>query len=238
MIKFVAVDMDGTFLDDNKNKSPEYERVLRELMAKGVKFGVASGRQLASIKQEFPELKDEIVFIAENGTLVEYEGQIIREETMTPEVRDNILDAVLSLEGKKCIYCTKTKTYVNDLSQESMENIKKYLPSYEYTDDFRKIEELPLKISVYSPEGYDSIMEEVSERINKWAKSCTSGFEWLDIIPKDANKAIGIQAVAKKMGIGMDEIMVFGDQMNDFEMIASVYHSYAMDNAEIGRAHV
>lgn len=33
------------------------------------------------------------------------------------------------------------------------------------------------------------------------------------------------------MGISMDEIMAFGDEMNDFEMMTSVYYSYAMDNA-------
>lgn len=231
MIKFVVVDMDGTFLDDNKQKSPEYERVIRELLNKGVKFGVASGRQMASIKKEFLTLKDDIVFIAENGTLVEYEGEIIREECMTAQVRDMILDKVEKLEDKKTIYCTKNCTYVDDLSPESMENIRKYLPAYEYIDSFRNLDLLPLKISVYSPNGHDKDIEEISELVSDWAKACTSGNEWLDIIPKGANKATGIKAVAEKMGISMDEIMAFGDEMNDFEMMTSVYYSYAMDNA-------
>lgn len=231
MIKFVAVDMDGTFLDDNKEKSPEYERVIRELLKQGVKFGVASGRQMASIKKEFPEFDDELIFIAENGTLVEYEGQTILEECMTPQVRDKILDKVEKLEGKKIIYCTKDCTYVDDLSEETMENIRKYLPAYEYIDDFRKIDKLPLKISVYSPKGHDKEIEKVAAIVSDWAKVCTSGHEWLDIIPKESNKAAGIRAVTEKLGISTDEVMAFGDQMNDFEMISSVYYSYAMDNA-------
>lgn len=53
MVKLVAVDMDGTFLDDDKKKSPEYGKVINELKKKGVVFCVASGRQMASIKKEF-----------------------------------------------------------------------------------------------------------------------------------------------------------------------------------------
>lgn len=51
MIKMVAVDMDGTFLNENKeyNRS-RFKRIYREMKRKEIKFVVASGNQYYQLK--------------------------------------------------------------------------------------------------------------------------------------------------------------------------------------------
>jgi hypothetical protein len=58
-----------------------------------------------------------------------------------------------------------------------------------------------------------------------------SGEIWLDITAKGANKGVAIKALQEKLGINFDETMVFGDYLNDLEMMEVAYHSYAMENA-------
>lgn len=70
-VNVVVTDMDGTFLDDAK----QYDRVrfmaqYQELKKRNIEFVVASGNQYYQLISFFPELKDEISFVAENGALV------------------------------------------------------------------------------------------------------------------------------------------------------------------------
>lgn len=65
-VNVVVTDMDGTFLDDAK----QYDRVrfmaqYQELKKRNIEFVVASGNQYYQLISFFPELKDEISFVAE-----------------------------------------------------------------------------------------------------------------------------------------------------------------------------
>lgn len=233
MVKLVIVDLDGTFLDDNKEKSPEFGKVFEALKNKGVQFCAASGRQLASIKEQFKGYEKDMIFIAENGSVIEIDGKIEHVEYLSADIRKKVLERIKTLkEGKKIIYCTKEYSYIDDLSDEqSKRNAKLFLPKYKLVDDFDSIEELPVKFSIYSKSGYDSDFEKLVEEFGDIATVCTSGFEWLDIIPKNSSKGTSIKKVQKLLGITDKETMAFGDQMNDFDMLNSAYYSYAMDNA-------
>lgn len=54
---------------------------------------------------------------------------------------------------------------------------------------------------------------------------------WVDIIPTGANKGLAIKKLQEKLNIKPEECVAFGDYLNDYEMLQSVYYSYAMENA-------
>ena len=233
MVKLVIVDLDGTFLDDNKQMSPEFPKVFKALKEKGVQFCAASGRQLASIKEQFKEYQDDMIFIAENGSVIEIDGEIVHVEYLSEDITKKVLERIKTLkEDKKVIYCTKEYSYIDDLSDEqSRRNAELFLPKHKIVENFDNIDELPVKFSVYSKDGYDSDFEKLVDEFGDIATVCTSGFEWLDIIPKNSSKGTSIRKVQKMLGINDKETMAFGDQMNDFDMLNTAYYSYAMDNA-------
>ena len=69
-VKVIVTDMDGTFLNDAKTyNQPRFMAQYQELKKRGIKFVVASGNQYYQLISFFPELKDEISFVAENGAL-------------------------------------------------------------------------------------------------------------------------------------------------------------------------
>ena len=53
-----------------------------------------------------------------------------------------------------------------------------------------------------------------------------------DICKLGGTKKQGINILQKRFNVGYNETMVFGDHMNDLEMMSSAYYSYAMENAE------
>jgi len=54
-IRLVAVDMDGTLLDDQKNFPPGLDELLDQLEERGIVFVPASGRQVWSLIDMFPD---------------------------------------------------------------------------------------------------------------------------------------------------------------------------------------
>lgn len=231
MVKLISVDMDGTFLNDDKEMSPEFDKVFKALKEKNVKFCAASGRQLASLKTVFDKYKDQMLFVAENGAVMEIDGQPIVNATLTREISDKFLARLKELDDMRILYCTSDYSYIDRTDDESMENARIYLPKFEIVKDVAHIEELPVKISVHSKNGYYNDFKLLVEEFSDEASICTSGFDWLDIVPKGTNKGTAIAKMQAMLGISSKETMAFGDQMNDFEMINQAYHSYAMDNA-------
>ena len=231
MIKLITVDMDGTFLNDDKEMSPEFDKVFKALKEKGVKFCAASGRQLASLKSVFDKYKDQMLFVAENGAVMEIDGQVIVNATLTRDISDRFLARLKELDDMRILYCTSDYSYIDRTDDESLENARIYLPKFGIVKDVDHIEELPVKISVHSKNGYYNDFKLLVDEFSDEASICTSGFDWLDIVPKGTNKGTAIAKMQGMLGISPQETMAFGDQMNDFEMINQAYYSYAMDNA-------
>jgi len=53
----------------------------------------------------------------------------------------------------------------------------------------------------------------------------------IQVVKKGVSKYSAIEAVRKKLGIERDEVAVFGDDVNDIEMLSSYKNSVAMGNA-------
>ena len=53
----------------------------------------------------------------------------------------------------------------------------------------------------------------------------------MDVIPAGGSKAKGIEAVLKHIGRSKDEVVAFGDGLNDVEMLSYVGLGIAMGNA-------
>ena len=74
--KAVAVDMDGTFLDDRKQYNHEqFDKLLTEFEKRGVHFIVASGRPYARLKEDFKDFADRMDFVTANGSRLIIEGK-------------------------------------------------------------------------------------------------------------------------------------------------------------------
>ena len=68
MIKLIASDIDGTLVENSTAVlHTEMFELIHKLSKEGVLFCAASGRQYQSIANMFEPVKDEIIFLAENG---------------------------------------------------------------------------------------------------------------------------------------------------------------------------
>lgn len=76
MIKLIATDMDGTFLDDNGHFDHErFERLLNRLDERGIHFVVATGNQVSRMQHVLGDLADRVSYVAGNGSHLVLDGQ-------------------------------------------------------------------------------------------------------------------------------------------------------------------
>ena len=78
MIKLIASDLDGTLLHNGAQQlTPRTIELIRALTRKGIRFIAASGRQYDNERRLFAPIRDEISYIAENGSLCVHRGEVI-----------------------------------------------------------------------------------------------------------------------------------------------------------------
>ncbi len=233
MIKFIASDLDGTILRNGaQSVDDSLIDVVRKLIAEGVIFAPASGRQVESLRMLFAPVADELMYIAENGALVKYKDKTIVKTPMDYNLAMDIIEDVnkipsceVLVSGEKYAYiCPKSEEYLNRMTK-----VVKY--KAKIVKDFREINEDILKVAICDLSGIDNSKDYLISTWGEKAAATVSGSQYLDYMDKSVNKGNAVRKVMEYLGIKPEECMAFGDNYNDCEMLDSVYHSYAMDTA-------
>lgn len=226
-------DLDGTLLDDRERLSERNrEAVLK--VAKDHVVILASGRMLKSIlnfsKEEFGR---EFPTIAYNGAMVYVPGEgIVYENGIEPDVAVSVIE---DLRERK----VHRQAYVNDelLSEEDNEEVRSYAEHsgvrYKVVPDLVEVvsKHGSTKIlSIADPEVLDEIKKELTPEYPQ-LRIFKSFPNYLDFVPKSVGKAKALEFLAEKMGFSLKEVIAFGDNDNDADMIREVGIGVAMGNA-------
>ncbi len=235
MIRLIASDVDGTLIKDSTpNLYPEMIAAIRELRKKGVHFCAASGRQYYSICNAFKEVSEEIIYIAENGAQIKYQGKDI---SVTPMERKYVEEIIMQLR-EYYNTCDIVVSTANGCLLESKNNAFIDLLTYGYHNKFRLVEDVLkekeeiIKIAIYQEESIRELGEEIL--IPRWqekVKVCIAGEEWVDFMDLSVDKGNALRFLQDYLGITREETMAFGDNNNDIGMMHAAGSSYAVENA-------
>ena len=231
MIKLIATDMDGTFLNEKNQFPSDFREVYSQLKERGIIFGAASGRQYYNLEGLFHEQKEDMFFIAENGTYVVYKGEELFSCTLDKKYVSRLIEIARTIDGVHIVVCSKKAAYVEDADEKVMHEVRKYYAKREVVKDLLEIEDEILKIALLDFKGAESNSLHHFKEMQNELKITVSGLVWLDIMPAEANKGIALQKVQEHFGVDAGETMVFGDYMNDMEMMQNAEYNYAMANA-------
>ncbi|MGM9926823.1 MAG: Cof-type HAD-IIB family hydrolase [Bacillus sp. (in: firmicutes)] len=231
MIKLIATDMDGTFLDDHNQFPREFRSVFHQLNEQGIIFGAASGRQYYNLVERFHEVKDDMLFIAENGTYVVYKGKELYSNTIKRELAMELVELARTIDGTDVILCGKQSAYIEKSHDAFLQEVDKYYAKRVIVDDLMQVEDDILKVTLYDYTSSEHNSNRYFDAYREHLQVSVSGMHWLDITNSGSNKGVAIKKVQEYFNVTADQTMVFGDYLNDLEMMQSAYHSYAMANA-------
>jgi Cof subfamily protein (haloacid dehalogenase superfamily) len=235
LIKLIVTDVDGTLVEDgSSNLNPEYKVVIKKLLEQGICFVVASGRQYTSIKKLFGEIADHLWYITEGGTVIIRKDEILHVDALPDHYVKELVEDVHRLEDCDALICGQLKAYV------PCEGSKMHLwMKNDYGYDIEPLggwdqlpEEKVVKVSVYHPSDAEGVTKEWF--VPKWSphvKISCAGHWWMDCIKPGVDKGSAVRRIQEIIGVTPEETMVFGDNLNDVEMLQSAKYSYAVANA-------
>lgn len=230
MIKLIATDMDGTLLNSKGEVPKHFKKVLADLKKKEILFAIASGRQYFTLIENMKDYQDELLFIAENGTYIAYKGQELAVHPLEKEVAHELIQRGRKL-GVDIVLATSKGAYLESKDERFINEVSKYYVKNEIVEDLLQVEGDILKVTICDFKGAEAHSYPAYKDLEGKAQICIAGEIWLDMMAMGVNKGMAIRDIQEKLGISYQETMVFGDYLNDFEMIQSAYYSYAMANA-------
>ena len=233
MIKAVAVDMDGTFLNGaNTYEHERFDRLFAQMQERGIQFIVASGNQYYQLKSFFPGKEGQITFVSDNGALIFKEQKLAREHHFSSELVNKIIAFLVEKSNDlDFVACGIKSSY---MLKSANEGFKKFARIYSYemeeVDSFETLPEDP--IVKFALDVAVEKTAEIAERLNQAFEgsitAVTSGHGSIDIIIPGITKGNAIKWLLDEWEIEPNELVAFGDANNDLEMLALTEQSYAM----------
>jgi Cof subfamily protein (haloacid dehalogenase superfamily) len=245
LYKLIALDLDGTLLDDNKKISTENIITINNLINKGLKVVIATGRGYYSAKKLTEKLDKKLTILANNGNIIRNTSDdlTIFARYMEKEIVKDIL-----IEGKKINLnpIVHVDYFTDGIDMVIEENI---------SDNFieRYISKNPSRFKAVSNNilyNVDRVLALVylgsRERLNvfyqglidKYPKKHSSHIlnniqvaeAMLEIMNPFANKGVTLLEYCNSIGIKAEEVIAIGDDNNDIDMIKNVGLGIAMKN--------
>ncbi len=233
MKKLIITDIDGTILH-NGEVSEATVQTVNQLREAGHYYTVATGRHFLAIGNLSKRLKIDIPVICGNGThiLDLKDHTVIQALTIPTENVKKIHEICNKHSALYAVYCTEiiraTKDALNAIWGELRKSKSSKAVSSEelttYTDNVIKI----LVIENDSVKR-QKIRDDVLSLDNMHVAA--SGESFLDITIKNSDKGVAIKKLAEHLKIPMEDVVAFGDQENDLQMLSAAGVGVAMGNA-------
>ena len=258
MIKVIASDMDGTLLGDNHKVAPETVEAIREAQAAGIRFMIATGRSYNGAMEELKDLDLGCDFIVGSGAEVRNpKGEILKSIGFTYEVCNEVAK-VLEEYPISVLYCAGPYEYRVGTPEEVEESIVRQIQLFHLSECRDQIEQSELykrvkassrrinsvdelekqgiiihKIFLFT--GDLEMLDKIKRRLmqNPELAVASSFYNNLEITVKGAEKGPAIQEYIESLGYTKEEVMVFGDSLNDYSMLSMDFGAtVAMENAD------
>ncbi len=238
--KILFTDLDGTLLDDEKNVSKEDLAAIDEMLAKGHRLVIATGRPLYSAKVVARELglyRDGIYLAASNGGVI-YDcaaDKVICASTLESDTVKILFDA-----AKKEGLHIHTYTDDNVVSLRKTRELEIYCSRIKMP--YKILGNIPEDLSSPPPkcivmsiaDGSRHILEEFENKIRGdmrgKADSVFSNDSLLEYLPVGSSKGNAVRMLCDIIGISSSNCVAAGDEANDIPMLQEAGIGVVMKN--------
>ncbi len=240
-IRLIATDLDGTLLNSNGEVSEINATTLKQAEDMGVPVVLASGRSYGSVRRFAQRIGLSSPIISANGGRVDLSepGNTLLSLPIDPALSEQVFEL-----------CHKSGIYFEIYSGDSI-----YQANYEgklecqpndivrvehgvkrsWVCDLQRMRDEAVgyaeKYVVFSPEDFDAL-EVLRQQIIQLPglNVNSSGAGNIEILHENAGKGTCLKFVAERLGVDRREIMAFGDNLNDKDMLEFAGWPVFMDN--------
>lgn len=234
-IRLVAVDLDGTLLNDSKQVSPQTAGAMSGLMARGVKLVIASARPPRSVRHIYRTLGLDTWQINYNGALIwdEPGRQAVFHRPMNSRIVRQVIDISRDMYDEVLVTCEIMDRWFTDRVDEKFntETGKLFKPDVIAPIDEFCTQPITKLLLLGAPWMILRLEPMLTQRFGESFTLVQTDDHMLQIMDKRVSKAVALEKVARHYRVPMDQVMAIGDAPNDVGMLQSAGVAIAMDNA-------
>lgn len=249
-IKLILCDIDDTILPHLPEGTPKTVSArtiaaFHSALDAGMHVGCASGRGFTWLPGFFGgDAACCATSLATNGLQVYVDGQLIHEEVLRREDLEALLAVVREVPGAGLV-CFDGLT--PHLVAGTREVLSESFPAYaQKAVDADGVPDFPvIKANVFAHGGFAG-SKPLADLINSRVPTLHVDYAcpgYSNVMPQGYDKGSGVLEICRQLGIGTDQVIVFGDANNDLPMFRVVENSVAVANAtpdaaEAARWHI
>ena len=224
-IKIIFFDIDDTLRNSKTGFIPtSIPTVFQQLREKGILTGIATGRGIFGVVPEICELKPDF-FVTLNGAYIEdKKGNVIDSNKISKDKVESYIAWTKEVGidyGLVGSHTAKLSTRTELIS----EAIDPIYPDLDVDPDFYEKEDI-YQMWTFEERGDDLILPDTlasTLRMVRWHEHSS------DVVPISGSKAAGVAKVVEHLGLKPENVMVFGDGLNDLELFDYAGISIAME---------
>ncbi|MDN5581553.1 MULTISPECIES: HAD family hydrolase [unclassified Corynebacterium] len=240
-LRLVVLDMDGTLLREDGTVPEAFWDLLPVMQQRDIVVVPASGRQYATLHDMFGD-RGIRTYLAENGTVVVHDGEVVATSPLSGDTVQQCIAAVRGTDRRLgLVVCTPEVAYVESTDREFLDEAAKYYHSLKQVEDLTTVQGPVVKVAVFafgSAEDAAPVLftgeGALASQVEADNAVVISGANWIDIMLPEANKGSALHDLQEELGISRADTAVFGDYLNDLEMVGEGDLSFAMANAHPG----
>lgn len=233
-LRLVVSDMDGTLLTEGGDIPEAFWPLLDLMHSRGITFVPASGRQYATLANLFAHRDSGVSYIAENGNLIVHDGDPLVCAQLDQQTVQDVIATVRSAARTRdigLVVCGLHSAYVERTDRPFLEEAEKYYAKLATTHDLAGVTDSVLKLAVFDFADAQEALSTAFTTVTASQQVVVSGKNWLDIMRPDIDKGRAVRSLQRVLGITPEQTAVFGDYLNDLQMLDTAEWSFAMQNA-------
>ncbi|MBR2677383.1 MAG: HAD family phosphatase [Solobacterium sp.] len=230
MIRAVLFDCDGTLLSHKTNRVPNSARTaLERLRRNGIKVILCTGRHRSELR-DLHQLDglDFDAYITVNGACTYDHRGILSSCPISAETRQTVYEYLSSHELPVQFFLNDDTfiSCVNETVIQSQAAIHTPVPPIgDLSRIIREPVYLMVPFGIAEAEEMIALLKDV--QVTRWNQH-----DAIDIVSTSAGKGVGVKAIMDAYGLKKEELMGFGDAMNDAGMLEEVGTAVVMGNGE------
>lgn len=235
-VRLVAIDLDGTLLNDSKEVSEQTVHALCGLPERGVRVVIASARPPRSVRHIYRTLKLQTWQINYNGALIwdESAQQPVFHRPLKGSVVHEIVERARDMFEEVLVTCEVLDKWYTDRENDpkhTTETGRLFKP--DFIGPINEICARPVtKLMLLGEEPIILRLESLlAHEFEEAVSIVKTDRDMLQIMDRRVSKAIALNKVASHYGIPMRQVMAIGDAPNDVGMLQLAGVAIAMDNA-------
>ena len=222
--KIIFFDIDDTLRNSKTGFIPStIPTAFKQLRDKGILTGIATGRGIFGVVPEIKALKPDF-FVTLNGAYIEdKKGNVIYSNKIAKDKVEEYITWTKEVGidyGLVGSHAAKLSRRTEMISQA----IDPIYPDLEVDPDFYQKEDI-YQMWTFEEQGDDLILPDTlasTLRMVRWHEHSS------DVVPISGSKAAGVAKVVDQLGLKPENVMVFGDGLNDLELFDYAGISVAM----------